>query len=152
MGYSDADVRVYVDVSEPQYLAFTYLQCGIHRLRACPSIQLGPPIRPVCYTLGMPQCTTRPPRVRELVGVFGCCCVNWCATSLVRGSVRVALAVQRLAQHATLLSTAQHPCALQHNATTGITYTQHCAGSTWGTTWLEQLWCNSDQQQKLRCN
>ena len=34
--------------------------------------------------------------------------------------VRVALAMQRLAQHAILHSTAQHPCALQHNATTGI--------------------------------
>ena len=28
-------------------------------------------IRPVCYTLGMPWSTTRPPRVRELVSVFG---------------------------------------------------------------------------------
>ena len=36
--------------------------------------------------------------------------------------VRVEMAVQRLAQHATLHSTSQHPCALQHNATTGTTY------------------------------
>ena len=71
----------------------------------------------------MPWCTTRPPRVRELVGVFGCYYyVDWCAASLVWGSVRVALAVYHIAQHATLHSTAQHPCALQHNATTGITH------------------------------
>ena len=71
----------------------------------------------------MPWCTTRPPRVRELVGVFGCCCcVNWCVTSLVWGSVRVLLAVQRLAQHATSCSTAQHLCVLKHNTTTGITH------------------------------
>ena len=38
-------------------------------------------------------------------------------------AVRVAMAVCCLAQHATPRSTAQHPCALQHNATTGITYT-----------------------------
>ena len=61
--------------------------------------------------------------MRELVGVFGCCCcVDWSVTNLVRGSVRVALAVQRLAQHAVLHSTAQHPFALQYNATTGITH------------------------------
>ena len=101
MGYFDADVRVYVDVLGPLYvvlgqycIASTYIQCGIHRLRVCPGMELGPPIRPVCYALGMPWCTTRPPRVRELVGVFGCCCcVDWCATSLVWGSVRVAVAV-----------------------------------------------------------
>ena len=77
-----------------------------------------PPISPVRYSLGMPWCPTRPPRVRVLVGVFGSCfCANWCATSLVQGSVRVAMAVCCAAQHATLHSTAQHPCALQHNAT-----------------------------------
>ena len=43
-------------------------------------------------------------------------------TSLVRGSVRVALAVQCLVQHATSRSTAQHPCSLQNNATTGIAH------------------------------
>ena len=43
-----------------------------------------------------------------------------CATSLVRGSVRVAMAVRCIAQHAIPCSTAQHTCALQHNATTGI--------------------------------
>ena len=38
-------------------------------------------------------------------------------------SVRVAMAVWWcVAQHATPCSTAQHTCALQHNATTGITY------------------------------
>ena len=47
------------------YIASTYISCGIHRLRVCPDIKLGPPIRPVCYTLGMPWYTTRPPRVRE---------------------------------------------------------------------------------------
>ena len=41
-------------------------------------------------------------------------------TSLVWGSVRVAIAVRCTAQHATPHSTAQHTCALQHNATTGI--------------------------------
>ena len=60
--------------------------------------------------------------MRELVDVSGYCCVDWCVTSLVRGSVRVALAVQRPAQHATLRSIVQHPCALQYNATTGIIY------------------------------
>ena len=54
--------------------------------------------------------------------MFGCCCINWCATSLVQGSVRVAMAVWRVAQYATLCSIAQHTCALQHNATTGITH------------------------------
>ena len=39
---------------------------------------------------------------------------TWC--------VRVTLAVQRLAQYAILCSTAQHPCVLQHNATTCITH------------------------------
>ena len=32
------------------------------------------------------------------------------------------MAVQCLAQHATPCFTAQHTCALQHNATTGITH------------------------------
>ena len=35
----------------------------------------------------------------------------------MQGSVRVAMAVCCAAQHATPYSTAQHPCALQHNAT-----------------------------------
>ena len=35
-------------------------------------------------------------------------------------NIRVVLAVKHLAQHAILYSTAQHPGALQHNATTGI--------------------------------
>ena len=33
--------------------------------------------------------------------------------------VRVAMAVQYVAQHATLRSTAQHTCVLQYNTTTG---------------------------------
>ena len=58
--------------------------------------------------------------------------------------VRVALAVQCLAQHAILHSTAQHPCALQHNATTSIIHLpsivlaalggQHCC--SFGEIWL----------------
>ena len=40
----------------------------------------------------------------------------------MRGSVRVAMAVWCVAQHATLHSTAQYTCVLQHNATTGITH------------------------------
>ena len=61
--------------------------------------------------------------MRELVGVFGCCCcVDWCATSLMQETVRVALSVQHLAQHEILHAIAQHLCALQHNATTGITH------------------------------
>ena len=44
--------------------------------------------------------------------------VNCCEVHL-----RVAMAVCGAAQHATPCSTAQHPCALQHNATTGIKYT-----------------------------
>ena len=43
-------------------------------------------------------------------------------TSLVRGSVRVAMAVRCVAQHATPRSTAQHTCELEHNATTGVTH------------------------------
>ena len=59
--------------------------------------------------------------MRELVGEFGCCyCANWYATSLVRESTRVAVAVQLLVQHAKSYSIAQHPFALKHNATTGI--------------------------------
>ena len=42
--------------------------------------------------------------------------VDWCATSLVQGVVRVAMAVCCAAQHATPHSTAQHPCALQQSA------------------------------------
>ena len=77
-----------------------------------------PPIYPVCYSLGMPWCPNRPPRVSLLVGMFGCSCyVDWCATSLVRGGVRVAVAVCYAVQHATPHSTAQHPYALQYNAT-----------------------------------
>ena len=66
---------------------------------------------------------------------------------MYRNNVRVALAVQHLAQHATSRYIAQHPCALQHNATTGITYTssvvlaalggQHCGN--FGVIWLETL-------------
>ena len=142
MGYCDADTRVYVDVLDPLYVApgpivvaSTYLQCRIHRLRVCPSIQLGPPVRPICYALGMPWCTTKPPRVRELVGVFGCCCccVNWCATSLVWGSLRVAVAIQHIAQHATWYCTVQHPCSLQQSATISNIYLalcQHHLGDT----------------------
>ena len=85
--------------------------------------------------------------MRELVGVFGCCyCVDWCATRLVWGSVRVALVVQHLAQQATSCSTAQHLCTLQHNAT-GITHIssivlaalggQHCG--KFGVIWLETV-------------
>ena len=90
--------------------------------------------------------------MRELIGVFGCfCCVDWCATSLVRGSVRVAVVVQRLVQHATLHSTAQHPCALQHNDTTGITHIPSVVlakrGGQLGATWLEQLWYNFGLKQ-----
>ena len=87
--------------------------------------------------------------MREVVGVFGCCCclVGWCVTSLVRGSVRVTLAVHCLAQHAKLHSTVQHPWALQHNATTGITHIpsillaalegQHC--SNFGVIWSKTV-------------
>ena len=49
---------------------------------------------------------------RESVDVLGCSCVNWCVTSLVRGSVRVAMAGQRVAQHATPCYIAQHTCGL----------------------------------------
>ena len=77
--------------------------------------------------LSMPWSTTRSPRVRELIGVFGCCCcVTWCTTSLVWGSVRVEVAVQRIAQHTTSHSTAQHLCVLQHKTTTGNIYLALC--------------------------
>ena len=132
-----------------QFIACTFLMWDT-QAEGMPQHIVSPPISPVCYTLGIPQCTTRPPRVIELIGVFGCCCccyccVGWCATSLVRGSVRVALAVQHLAQHAALCYTAQHPCTLQHNATTGIIHIpsivlaelggQHCCNL--GASWLE---------------
>ena len=61
-------------------------------------------------------------------------------------SVRVVVAMQCLAQHATLHSTAQHPCALQHNATTGIIHIPNIVlaalGGQLSTNWLEQLCCN----------
>ena len=60
-------------------------------------------------------------------------------------SVRVALAVQRLTQHAKSRSTAQHSCVLRYNTTTGITHIpnivlaalggQNC--SNFGVIWLE---------------
>ena len=66
-------------------------------------------------------------------------------TTATNATVRVALAVQCLAQHATSCSTAQHPCVLQHNATIGITHIprvvlaalggQHCGN--FGVIWLE---------------
>ena len=69
----------------------------IHRLRARPSIVARPLISPVCYALGMPWCTTRPLGIRESIdSVFGCSCVDWCATSLVRESIRLAMAVQHI--------------------------------------------------------
>ena len=125
MGYSDVVVRVYVDVLGPLYVLPGPVVDGIHfywvrdvQAEGMPWQLARPPISPVRYSLGMPWCPTRPPRVRVLVSVFGwCCCVDWCATSLVRGSVRVAMAVCCAVQHATPHSTAQHPCALQHNAT-----------------------------------
>ena len=52
--------------------------------------------------------------------MLSCCCVDWCVTSLVQGSIRFAMAVWCVAQQATLHSTAQHTCVLQNNATTGI--------------------------------
>ena len=69
----------------------------------------------------------------ELVVVFGYyCCVNWCVSSLVWGSIRVAVAVYHIAQHATLHSIAQHLCALQHNATKVITYISSIVLTTFG--------------------
>ena len=130
MGYSDADVSICIDVLGPLYIvpgpilvASTYLQCGIHRLRVCPSMQLGPPTSPICYTLGIHLVHQAP----KGEGFSWCIWLlllmcNWCATSLVWGTLRVAVAVQRLTQHSTPHSTAQHPCALQHNATIGITH------------------------------
>ena len=119
------DARVYVDVLGPLYVFPGPVLYSIHfywvwdaQAEGMPWHLARPPISPVRYSLGMPWCPTRPPRVRVLVGVFGWyCCVNWCVTSLVWGSVRVAMAVCCAVQHATPHSTAQHPCALQHNAT-----------------------------------
>ena len=72
----------------------------------------------------------------------GCCCfVDWCLTSLVQGSVRVAVAIKHIAQH-TSHSTTQHPRELQHSATTGSIYLALCKqhlGHTCG-----QFWCKSD--------
>ena len=101
MGYSDSDVRVYADLLGPLYVVPGLVMYSIHlypvwdtQAKGMPWHEARPPNRTYCYTLGMPWCTIRPPRVRELVGVFGCCyCVNWCVTSLVWGSVRVAVAV-----------------------------------------------------------
>ena len=124
MGYSDVVVRVYVDELGPLYICPGPLVDGIHFFRmrdvqaeGMPWKSARCPISPVRYSLGMPWYSTRPPRVREFFIVFGSSCpVDWCATSLVRGSVRVAMAVCCAEQHATPHSTAQHPCALQHNA------------------------------------
>ena len=49
------------------------------------------------------------------------------------------MAVQRVAQHATPLSTAQHTYALQHNATTGITYIPSIVPAALGGQQLGQL-------------
>ena len=82
---------------------------------------------PVRYSLGMPWYYTRPPGVREFISVFGCSySVNWRATSLVRGSVRVAMVVCCAAQHATPHSTAQLPRALKHNASQVYIYLALC--------------------------
>ena len=123
MGYSDAPVSVYIDVLGPLYVLPGPEVDDIHfywdsQAEGMPWHLARPPISLVHYSLGMPWCPTRPPRDRVLVVVFVCSyCVDLCATSLVRGSVRVSMAVCCAAQHATLHSTAQHPCALQHNAT-----------------------------------
>ena len=148
MGYTDITIRVSVDMIGPLYiilgsivLQHPIIQCRKDiQAKGMPQHIARLPYRPACYALGMPQCITRPPRVRESISVFGCSCVHWCATSLVRGSVRVAIANQHQAQHATLLSTAQHTCGLHvkyHNKYS--IYTQHFASNNWGTTWTACL-------------
>ena len=78
MGYSDADFRAYVDVLAPLYANYGPVLYSIHlyvvwdtQVEGMPWHGARPLIGPVCYTLGMPWSTTRPLRVRELVGVFG---------------------------------------------------------------------------------
>ena len=91
MGYSDVDISVYVNMLGPLYVFPGPEVDGIHcyRLRdaqseGMPWYLARPPIKLVHYSLGMPWCPTRSPRVRVLVGMFGCsCCVNWCLISLV---------------------------------------------------------------------
>ena len=43
--------------------------------------------------------------------------ISW--SVLLKEAIRVTMAVQHEAQHATPHAIAQHPCVLQHNATTG---------------------------------
>ena len=123
MGYSDAFVSVYVDVLGPLYVRPGPIVDGTHfyrvwdvQAKGMPWHLARPPISHVSYSLGMPWCSTRPPRVRVLVSVFGWyCCIDWWVTSLVRGSVRVTMAVCCAVQHAIPHSTSQHPCELQYN-------------------------------------
>ena len=53
-------------------MASTFIECGMSQAEGMPWHLPRPPIRPVHYSLGI--ClgvSTRPPRVRVLVGVFG---------------------------------------------------------------------------------
>ena len=61
MGYSDALVRVYIDVLGPLYVLPRPLVNSIHfyqlwdiQAESMPQHLARPPISPVCYSLGMP--------------------------------------------------------------------------------------------------
>ena len=129
MGYTDIIIRVCVDILGPLcvLLGPIVLQhpinlCGVYT--GCgPALSCGQaPNSPVYYALGMPWCATRPLRMREQIGVFGYSCVNWCANSLVQGSVGVAMLCS--AQHSMQHYTLQHSIHMgwTQNATTGIAY------------------------------
>ena len=74
----------------------------------------------------------------------------------MRGSVKIALAVQHLAYYATLCSIAQHPCVLQYNATTGITHIPsivlEAIGGQLSISLLGQLWYNLVVNRNLGVN
>ena len=69
-------------------------------------------------------------------------------TSLVRVSVRVAMAVFCAAQHATPHSTAQHPCALQYNALQVYIYLALCWHHL-GDNFVKTFWCDLSYNSNL---
>ena len=78
MGYSDVVVRVYVDVLGPLYVLPGPVVNGIYFYRVwdvqaegMPWNLARAPISPVCYSLGITWCPSKPPGARVLVGVFG---------------------------------------------------------------------------------
>ena len=78
MGYFDVVFRVFVDIFGPLYVFPGPVVDGNHfyrvwdvKAKGMPWNLARAPLSPVCYSLCMPWCFTRPPRVRVLVSVFG---------------------------------------------------------------------------------